>query len=418
MPSSDLKTEVAPWEIQGKVAGKTVLRRVLPWLVALLLLALIGWGLRPQQVIVEIGTAARGPLTVYVSEEGKTRVRNRFTVAAPASGKMRRVSLKPGDAVVAGETLLTVIEPESAPLLDARARLQAEAMVSMQEASRKRAEEALSARLSALKVAQADRERTRAVIREGTLSASERDRAEADAAMKAAEMRAAEFSLQVIDHELAQARATLQRPDSVISADLIAVKSPVSGQVLKVLQESEISVRSGMAIMEIGNPADLEIEAEILSRDAVAIVPGDAVEIGQWGGDSILRGHVRRIEPAAFTKTSALGVEEQRVIVLCDLTEPPEALKALGDRFRVEVRVAIWHAADVLTVPAGALFRQGDQWKAYILRGGVAKLIPIEAGHSDGRFTEILSGLSAGEPVLLHPPDAVEDGTAVTVRHK
>lgn len=416
MPSPESKPATAPWEVQRNASGGHYLRRALPWLVGLLLLALIGWGLVPKPVIVETGTVTRGPLTVRVSEEGKTRVRNRYIVAAPVSGKMRRVPFKPGDEVKAGETILTAIEPIASPLLDARAVAQAQAVVSMQEASRKQAEESLSARSSAFKMAQADRDRMRAITRDGILSDSDRDRMEAEASMRAAEVRAAEFALQVVDYELAQARATLQRPDSGTAADLVEVKSPVSGRILKVMQESEMVVTSGVEILEIGDPSDLEIEAEILSRDAVMIQPGDSVEIEQWGGETPLQARVRRVEPAAFTKVSALGVEEQRVIVLCDFIAPPPAANALGDRFRVEIRVAIWHSDEVLLVPAGAMFREQNLWKTYLLRDGVAKLTSLEIGQSDGRFAEVLSGLEVGDEVLKHPSDDVSDGTRVMKR--
>jgi HlyD family secretion protein len=239
---------------------------------------------------------------------------------------------------------------------------------------------------------------------------------ETEAAIKAAEVRAAEFAMQVIDYELAQARAVLERPDISTAGNLVEVKSPVSGRVLKVMQESETVVSPGMAMLEIGDPADIEIEAEILSRDAVTMKPGDSVEISQWGGDAPLKGRVRRVEPAAFTKISALGVEEQRVIVLSDLIDPPEAARALGDRFRVEVRVAVWHADDALVIPAGALFREGNHWKTYIYQNGRARLTAVDAGRSDGRITEALSGLKAGDKVLMHPPDTVADGSRVEER--
>ncbi len=406
----------APWETKRNPTGRHLIRRSIPWLAAVALLSLVAWGLWPKPVIIETGTAARGPLTVRVSEEGKTRVRNRYVVAAPVAGKMRRVPLKPGDEVKAGETLLTAIEPVAPPLLDPRARAQAEAVVSMHEASRKQAAETLEARRAALKMADADRDRMRAVTRPGSLSGSDRDKMEADASMKGAEVRAAEFSLQVIDYELAQARATLERPASVTTGNLVEVKSPVSGRVLKVMQESEMVVAPGTQILEVGDPADIEIEAEILSRDAVAIKPGDSVEVEQWGGDYPLMGRVRRIEPAAFTKISALGVEEQRVIVLSDLVDIPDAAKTLGDRYRVEVRVAVWHSDATLVVPAGALFREGNAWKTYVFKDAAAQLTAIEAGHSDGRFTEVLSGIAAGDEVLLHPPDTVKDGTPVKKR--
>lgn len=382
----------------------------------MLLLALIGWGLWPKPIVVETGVVARGPLTVRVSEEGKTRVRNRYIVAAPVAGKMRRVLLKPGDAVEAGKTPITFIEPVAPPLLDPRARTQAEAVVAMHEASRKRTEASLEAAAAALKLAEAERSRVRSVKKDGTVSESDRDRIEAEASVKAAEVRAMEFALQVNDYELAQARAVLARPDLDTEGNLVEVKSPVSGVVLGVVQESETIVSPGMQILEIGDPTDIEIEAEILSRDAVAIEAGDAVEIEQWGGENPLKGRVRRVEPAAFTKISALGVEEQRVYVLADLVDPPADAKSLGDRYRVEVRVAIWHSDDVLTVPAGALFRQGNVWKTFVYQDGKARLMSVEAGHTDGRNTEVLSGLNAGDRVLQHPPDTVKDGVSVRER--
>jgi HlyD family secretion protein len=210
----------------------------------------------------------------------------------------------------------------------------------------------------------------------------------------------------------------LERPDVRAAGDLVVVTSPVSGLVLGVMQESETIVSPGTRILEIGDPADIEIEAEILSRDAVGMKPGDPVDIEQWGGEAILKARVRRIEPAAFTKISALGVEEQRVYLLSDLIDPPDAAKTLGDRFRVEVRVTVWHSDDALIVPAGALFREGNVWKTYLYQNGLAKLTPIEAGHSDGRSTEVLSGLKSADQVLRHPPDTVKDGAAVTVREE
>lgn len=406
----------APWETKRVPTGKHLIRRLLPWLLGSGILAVIGWGLTPKPIEIETGVVARRPLTVRVSEEGKTRIRNRYMVAAPVAGKMRRVPLKPGDEVKAGETLLTAIEPMATPLLDPRARVQAEAVVSMKEAARKQAVQALEAQQVALKMAEADRDRIRSVKSAGTVSESDRDRAEADASIKASQVRASEFGLQVLDYELAQARAALERPDASSPGNLVEVKSPVSGRVLKVVQESETMVTPGMQILEVGDPADLEVEAEILSRDAVTIQPGDAVSIEQWGGEVPLNGRVRRIEPAGFTKISALGVEEQRVIVLSDLIDPPPAAKALGDRFRVEVRVAVWHSDDVPVIPSGALFREGNAWKTFVYQDGKAKLVSIEAGHTDGRTTEILSGLSPGDEVLLHPPDTVKAGSSVRKR--
>ncbi len=406
----------APWDSKRNPTGKHLFRRSLSWFSGLALVVLIAWGLWPKPVLIETGKVQRGPLTVRVSEEGKTRVRNRYIVAVPVAGRMRRVPFKPGDEVKAGETILTAIEPVVAPLLDPRARAQAEAVVSMREASRKQAAESLAATRAASLMAESELQRVRSVTRSGTVSQSDRDRVEMESSMRASEVRAAEFAQQVAEYELAQARASLERPESSGIGNLVEVRSPVSGRILKVMQESEMVVAPGQQILEIGDPADLEIEAEILSRDAVTIHPGDSAEIDQWGGENALKGRVCRVEPAAFTKVSALGVEEQRVIVLSDLVAPPELAKALGDRYRVEVQVAVWHAENVLIVPAGSLFREGNAWKCYLFENGKAKLTSIEAGHSDGRHTEILSGLNAGQEVLLHPPDTVKDGTAVTQR--
>lgn len=412
-PSSSDAKSAAPWASGPTPGSRHLLRRSLPWLVLALLVSLVVWGLWPKPVIVETGVIARAPLTVRVSEEGKTRIRNRYVVAATVGGMMQRVSLRPGDDVKANETVITRIVPQTAPLIDPRARIQAQEAVSMHKANRKRAVESQAALKIAADLAAVERDRAFAVKEKGAVSALDLDRVEAEATAKAAELRAAEFALQVIDHELAQALAVLEQPAGDAADPVVEVKSPVTGKVLTVMQESETMVNPGQPIIEVGDPADIEIEAEILSRDAVTIEAGDEVLIEQWGGADALKGMVRRVEPAAFTKVSALGVEEQRVIVLIDLQAADGKAKALGDRFRVEVRVAVWHGDDVLVSPAGALFREGNQWKSFVMRDGRARLTPVEVGHSDGRFSQILSGLVVGDKVLLHPPDTVVDGSAV-----
>ena len=404
----------APWETRRRPGVRHPLLQVLTFLFAAGVVSLVVWGFWPKPVLVESAPVVRGPLTVRVSEEGKTRIRNRYVVAAPVAGKMRRVGFKAGDTIKAGDTVLTSIDPAASPLLDKRAREQAEAAVAMHEAAGKQAAESLEAAKAALKLAESERDRVRAVRGTATLSQSERDRAEGEASIKAAEVRSIEFAIQVNNYRLAQAKAALGRTEGPGSESPVEVRSPVSGSILKVMQESESVVIPGHPIAEIGDPTDIEIEAEILSRDAVTIEPGDEVSIEQWGGEKPLVGRVRRIEPAGFTKISALGVEEQRVIVLCDLVNPPETARRLGDRYRVEVRVAVWHNPDVLLAPAGALFREGNQWKTFIYQNGRAVSRTVTAGHTDGHQTEILDGLAAGDQLLLHPPDTVKDGTSVT----
>ncbi|MCW1884081.1 efflux RND transporter periplasmic adaptor subunit [Luteolibacter flavescens] len=412
---SEGKSDTPPWEGKRSKSAKGLLRRLIPWAIGGALIALVAMGLKPQPTEVETGVVARAPLTVRVSEEGKTRIRNRYVVAAPLSGRMRRVPLKPGDEVKAGETILTAIEPVAAPLLDPRAKSLAEAVVATREAARSRASETLKAAESAKELADINLKRIQSLTG-GAISQADRDRVEMEGSMRAADVRAAEFALKAAEHEVEQARASLERPAITLEGNALEVKSPVSGRLLNVMQESETVVTAGMAIAEIGDPVDIEIEAEILSRDAVTMKPGDSVSVEQWGGTEALEARVRRIEPAAFTKISALGVEEQRVYVLCDLVNPPEQAKSLGDRYRVEVRVAVWHSDDVLVVPAGALFREGNAWKTFVFRDGKAQAVTLEAGRTDGHFTEVISGLAAGDEVLLHPPDTVKDGTPVKKR--
>jgi HlyD family secretion protein len=405
-----------PWEAKRPPRGRGLLRRLFTLLIVAGLIALVVQAMRPRPIEVEVGVVKPGPLTVFVSEEGKTRIRNRYIVAAPVGGSMQRVSLKPGDAVKAGETILTRIEPGMAPLLDTRSKAQAQARVDAATASRSRAQEALEMARTGLKYAQSNWDRIKTNTDKGTISETDRDTFEREAEMKAREVRASEFALQVADFELVQTKAALlqlEKPSE--SGAVIELKAPVTGLILRVQQESATIVAPGAAILEIGDPTDLEIEAEILSRDAVNIQLNAEVTIEQWGG-APAPGRVRRIEPAAFTKVSALGVEEQRVLVLSDFKEQTPALKALGDRYRVEVRVAVWKSEETLLVPAGALFRVGSEWKTFLFNAGKAKTVTVEAGRTDGKLTQVLSGLEAGDEVLLHPPDSVADGSEVVKR--
>lgn len=413
------KAAVPPWEENRPPARRSLPRKVVFWAIVAALVLVIYYALQPRPVEAEVGVVRKGPLTVFVSEEGKTRIRNRYVVAAPVAGSMQRVTLKPGDKVECGKTVLTHIEPGLAPLLDARARTQAQARVDAAIAARSRTNENIEMARTGLKYAQANWDRIKNNTDQGTISATDRDTFQREAEMKAREVRSAEFAQQVAEFELAQAKAALlqiEKPEEGGSS--IDVLAPVNGVVLRVLQESSTIVTPGTPVLEIGDPTDLEIEAEILSRDAVAIQPGAEVTVEQWGGDVAAKARVRRVEPAAFTKVSALGVEEQRVLVLSDFVGEVPALKALGDRYRVEARVAVWHSDDTLLVPAGALFREGSEWKTFVFDNGKAKVVTVKAGRTDGKLTQVIEGLKAGDEVLMHPPDTVKDGSEVVKREE
>lgn len=422
MPTAAPETTTAgtpPWEVKRSATTRSLSRKVAFWAGLVLLVAVIAYSLKPRPVEVEVGVVQSGPLTVYVSEEGKTRIRNRYAITAPVAGGMQRVTLKPGDEVKSGETLVTRIEPSISPLLDERARAQAQASVDAAAASRSRANEDIEMARTGLKYAQANWDRVKNNTDKGTISDTDRDTFEREAEMKAREVRSAEFALKVADFELARAKAALlQIESSGKGGQAVDVLAPVDGVVLRVLQESATIVSPGTPILEIGDPTDLEIEAEILSRDAVAIKPGADVTVEQWGGDQPAKARVRRVEPAAFTKVAALGVEEQRVLVLSDFVEQKPELKALGDRYRVEIRVAVWHSDETLLVPAGALFREGSEWKTFLFDHGRARAVTVKAGRTDGKLTKVLDGLKTGDEVLMHPPDTVTDGSEVVKRQE
>lgn len=413
------KSTTPPWEAKKAPTKRGLTRKVVIWGLLAALIGLIAYGLAPKPIDVELGLVKHGPLTVYVMEEGRTRIPNRYIVSAPVSGNMRRVPLKPGDPVKAGETLLTAIEPGMAPLLDVRTKAQAQARVEAATASVSRAKETLEMSKTAAKFAQTNWDRVKSKATQGSISASDRDTIEREALMRDREVRGGEFGLQVAEYELAQAKAALlqmEAPPGSSGGAVVEVRSPVSGRVLKVQQESATIINAGAPILEVGDPADLEIEAEILSRDAVTIKPGDAVSVEQWGGDQPLKGRVRLVEPAGFTKISALGVEEQRVIVVIDILANKTEVGSLGDRYRVEVRVAVWHSDNLLLVPSGALYREGSEWKTFLYDNGKAKVVTVQTGHTDGKETEVISGLKDGDKVLMHPPDSVKEGVAVKER--
>ncbi len=391
-------------------APKRPARRWLPYAIGVAVLALIALGLRPKPAPVETARAAYGPLRATVSEEGKTRIKQRYVVAAPVTGQLRRIPFKPSAEIEANVTVVATIDPLSASPLDARNR-------ALAEARRDAARSMLEKSRTAHELAKSELRRIEQMFSAKTVSPQDRESAQMRETAAAREVASAEGALAQADAELsANAGTASGGPASsraASSAQPIEVRSPVSGRVLHVFQESERAVTTGMPLVEIGDPADLEVVVEMLSRDGPAIPPGATVLLDQWGGATPLAGRVRLVEPAAFTKISALGVEEQRVNVVVDITTPLEQRRSLGDNFRVEARVIVWEDARVLKVPSSGLFRRGGDWAAFVLRDGRAQLVPVKAGRSSGAETQVVDGLKEGDEVILYPGDRIAEGQRV-----
>lgn len=393
------------------------LRRIVGILLAGLLLLAIGYGFVPQPPLVAVAPVARAPLQVTVREEGRTRVKDRYVISAPVPGFGQRVELEVGDTVAPDQRLLE-LEPLRSSLLDPRTRAEAEARVSVAEANLKATEERALATASEAKLAESELSRLQSLYADGTATRQNVERAEADARGKLALQRSAEFAVDVARHELAAARAALQHsqsggPDG--SPEVVPVTTPVAGKVLRVLHESEGVIQAGQPILEVGDPSALEVEAEVLSDDAVQIQPGMRVVLDRWGG-APLEAVVRVIEPVGFTKVSALGVEEQRVLVIVDITSPREAWQSLGDGYRVEATFVLWEGDDVLQVPNSALFRGDAGWQVFVHQDGVAQLREVTLGKRGGLRSQVTAGLTAGERVITHPDDSVSPGVAVRLR--
>lgn len=405
-----------------EVGMKKWLRRAVPALVALLVPGAILWGLWPRPVDVDLGEVTRGPMRVTVDEEGKTRIRERYVVSAPLAGSLLRVPFKVGSPVVAGQTVLAILEASDPAFLNAREKAEAEARVKAAEAVVQQVQARLGAARKEYELAAGNLARVRQSHDAGAASADEFQAAEVRERVRAEEIRAAQFAERVATFELSLARAAFFRtnPKSTLPPEdsRLDILAPVDGKVLRVFQESAAVVPPGTKILEVGDPIDLEMVIEVLSTDAVKVGPGQRVVVERWGGTEHLEGRVRLVEPAAFLKVSALGVEEQRVNVLADFVDPPDKRKQLGDAYRVEARIVIWEARDVVKIPAGSLFRApgSGEWAAFAVRDGRARLTAVTAGRSNGTETEVLAGIAAGERVVMHPSDRVTDGARVTRR--
>ena len=394
-------------------------RRIVVALVAAAALAAAIWAFMPAPIAVDVAAIERGALDVSVSEEARTRVRDIYTVSAPIGGTLRRAPREVGDQVIAGETVVAVIEPAAPAFLDARARREAEAAVEAAQAMVALAEAQLREASVLLSKARSDFARAEQLRQSGDISASRYDEARAALATAEARVESAEATLAVRQQELQIAEARLVGPHAAgpegaeETACCLLLRAPIDGEVLSVAQESEQVVAAGTPLLEIGDISKIEIVVEMLSSDAARVRPGFPAVIDGWGGATPLPARVRRVEPAGFTKVSALGIEEQRVAALVDLDGPAPGL---GHNFRVRAAIEEWRSDDAVTVPVAALFREGADWAAYRIEDGRARRVRLDIGRLNRRQAEVKAGLAAGDRVILHPSDVIADGTLVAAR--
>lgn len=419
-------------------------RNPLPWLIGLVALGLLAYfGLRPKPVAVDLGEVTEGPMMVTIDEDGETRIREPYVISAPLAGRLLRVQLEPGDAI-RKEQVISAIDPSIPGLLDARSEAEAEARVSATEAAYRRAESQLEIARADTDQAERYYERDLGRLERGNISDATLEDTEHALRIARGNLAAAQSSLEIARFDREQARAALLYSKSLSgdpgeSERHFEIGSPIDGVVLRRFQESSTIIPAGERILEIGNPQDLEIRIDVLSQDAVRIQPGQRIIIEHWGGPQNLTAWVRRIEPSAFTKVSALGVDEQRVWVYGDFAEagessspviepgaaspvPESSVAGLGDAYRVEARIVTWERDRVLRIPAGALFRENNDtrhWAVFrVTPRGTAERIRIQIGERNDQVAELLSGLDAGDRVVLHPGDQVEEGTRLESRGK
>ena len=392
------------------------IRRGLLVLAVLVVVGLVVVAWIPNPVEVEVAEVTRGPLIVTVNEDGRTRVKDRYVVSAPITGNLARLELEAGDDIEEGQVLARLV-PLPPPLLDSRTRAEAKARVDAAQAATRQAQAAVNRARYERDFAKQESERALAVVQQGGLARSDADRAVSTYRSAQEQLSSANFGARVAEHELKLAQtALLQLSGKGEDLEQLEINSPVAGQVLKVFQESEGVVQGGTPIVEVGDPAALEIVVDVLSQDATRIPDGTATKIERWGGKTPLNGRVRVVEPSAFTKLSALGVEEQRVNVIIDLDDPRERWATLGDGYRVEARVSVWEGENVLRVPASAVFRSEEAWATFVVEEDTAVLREVQIGETSGLETEVVSGLEEGDIVIAYPSDSVRDGVSVKAR--
>jgi HlyD family secretion protein len=410
--------KIKSWSQMGVFMNGLLRRRILIIGVVIVVVLILIYGFLPKTREVDIASVVKGPLHVTIEEEGRTRLKERFSVSAPIAGYMRRVNVKVGDSVKKGQTVV-VLEPLRSQALDPRSRAEAQASVISAEASLKAAQERERVAAADAGYLEQRRDRLKALLDKSSISKDQFDQINSEARKARALQLSAVAEVSLATSELERAKINLQNFSTVKSRDIdnsVAVPAPVSGTVFRVYRESEGAVNMGEPLIDVGDSRDLEVRAEVLSSDAVKIKKGTKVIFKRWGNDDPLTGKVRLVEPAGFTKISSLGVEEQRVLVIADITSPPDQWKVLGDGFRMEAHFVIWEGENVLQIPSSALFRSGDKWAVFVDEDGRARKRVVEVGQRNGLAAQINTGLKENEKVLAYPDDTIREGTKVRQR--
>jgi HlyD family secretion protein len=394
-----------------------VKNRIIFWsILAGLLVAALTYAFWPRAIPADLTEVTRGPLSVTIDEEGETRVKDMFVVSASVSGNLERITLEPGDHVIENETVIAAINPTAPPVLDQRTEAQLRAAVASARAAILVAESDLERLMANYRLAKSERDRGQYLFDEDVISKAAFDRLTAATDTSNAAVHAAEAALRMRRSDLQMARSALMPSVSTSGkSGHVELVSIVDGLVLKIVRESAGPVMQGAPLVEIGDPLEIEIVVDLLSEDAVAVSPGDQVIVSGWGGEP-LHGKVRIVEPYAFTKISALGIEEQRVNVIIDVEDMKAASNRLGHGYRVDIAVVVWSDDDVLSVPMTAVFKQGSNWSAYVLKDGRASLRTLDLGKMNGRRAQVLNGLAAGDKVIEHPSNRISDGVRVIDR--
>ena len=414
-PPSQVMRDIRDRKLRRRNVWRWI-KRIFGALVVLGIAATFVLAWMPKPVPVEAVTVEAGEMVVTVDEDGRTRVKDRYVVSAPLGGNLARIELSAGDGVERGAVLARLV-PTDAPMLDERTRRTTQAQVAASAAAVRQAAAQIERAKAALEFARTQAQQEAGLVKSGISNQLALDRAQLDERTAEAELTSARFAQQVATYEQQMAQAALGRlqGDNKDGDDQLIVPSPIAGRVLKVIQQSEGVVQAGTPLLELGDPKALEIAVDVLTSDAVHISPGAQAFIERWGGEP-LQGRVRLVEPSAFTRVSSLGVEEQRVNAVIDLTDGYAKWKALGDGYRVEARIVVWRGKDVLKVPTSSVFRHGDGWASFVVDDGIATLRPVRIGHRTGTEVQIVEGIAAGERVVKHPSDRIADGVEVEAR--